>query len=73
MMCPLPGYYTSRGPYLSKSLYSMHHRVSKQSIPTYNPTAKGIPEQACRKTPTAGAPGRGFGEFIGELDGHLRF
>ena len=42
------GYYASRGPNLSKFLYSLHHRVPEQSIPTYNPTAKGIPEQAWR-------------------------
>jgi hypothetical protein len=39
------GYYASRGPNLSKSLCSLNHRVPKQSIPTYNSTAKGIPEQ----------------------------
>src|SRR6185369_1903417 len=42
------GYYATRGPNLSKSLCSLHHRVPEQSIPTYNPTAKGIPEQAWR-------------------------
>ena len=42
------GYYTTRGPNLSKSLCSLHHRVPEQSILTYNPTAKGIPEQAWR-------------------------
>jgi len=31
------GYYTTRGPNLSKSLCSLHHRVSEQSIPTYKP------------------------------------
>src|SRR6185503_17906896 len=39
------GYYATRGPNLSKFLCSLHHRVPEQSIPTYNPTAKGIPEQ----------------------------
>ena len=29
------GYYTTRGPNLSKSLCSLHHRVPEQSIPTY--------------------------------------
>ena len=38
------GYYASRSPNLSKSLCSLHHRVPEQSIPTYNSTAKGIPE-----------------------------
>src|SRR6185436_10190783 len=42
------GYYTTRGLNLSKSLCSLYHRVPEQSIPTYNPTAKGIPEQAWR-------------------------
>ena len=42
------GYYASRGPNLSKSLCSLHHRVPEQSIPTYNPTAKCIPEQTQR-------------------------
>jgi len=31
------GYYATRGPNLSKSLCSLHHRVSEQSIPTYKP------------------------------------
>ena len=31
------GYYVTRGPNLSKSLYSLHHQVSEQSIPTYKP------------------------------------
>ena len=42
------GYYASRGPNLSKFLCSLHHRVPEQSIPTYNPAAKGILEQAWR-------------------------
>ena len=42
------GYYATRGPNLSKSLCSLHHRVPEQSIRTYNPIAKGIPEQAWR-------------------------
>ena len=42
------GYYASHGPNLSKSLCSLHHRVPEQSIPTNNPTAKGIPEQTWR-------------------------
>ena len=42
------GYYATRSPNLSKSLCSLHHQVPEQSIPTYNPTAKGIPEQAWR-------------------------
>ena len=37
------GYYATRSPNLSKSC-SLHHRVPEQLIPTYNPTAKGIPE-----------------------------
>ena len=41
-------YCATRSPNLSKSLCSLHHRVPEQSIPTYNPTAKGIPEQAWR-------------------------
>ena len=39
------GYYATRGPNLSKSLCSLHHRVPEQSIHTFNPTTKGIPEQ----------------------------
>jgi len=31
------GYYATRGPNLSKSLCSLHHRVPEQSIPTYKP------------------------------------
>ena len=31
------GYYATRGPKLSKSLCSLHHRVPEQSIPTYKP------------------------------------
>jgi len=31
------GYYTTRGPNLSKSLCSWHHRVPEQLIPTYKP------------------------------------
>ena len=31
------GYYATRGPNLSKSLCSLHHRVPKPSIPTYKP------------------------------------
>ena len=31
------GYYATRGPNLSKSLYSLYHRVPEQSIPTYKP------------------------------------
>src|SRR6185503_4765653 len=31
------GYYATRGPNLSKSLCSLHHRVSEPSIPTYKP------------------------------------
>ena len=42
------GYYTTRGPNLSISLCSLQHWVPEQSIPTYNSTAKGIPEQAWR-------------------------
>ena len=42
------GYYATRGPNLSKSFCSLHHRVPEQSIPTYNPAAKGIPEQVWR-------------------------
>jgi len=30
-------YYINRGPNLSKSLCSLHHRVLEQSIPTYKP------------------------------------
>src|SRR6185503_20603745 len=42
------GYYTPRGPNLSKSLCSLYHRVpSSRSLPT-NLTAKGIPEQDWR-------------------------
>ena len=29
------GYYATRGPHLSKSLCSLHHRVPELSIPTY--------------------------------------
>ena len=36
-------YYAPRGPNLSKSLCFLRHRVPEQSIPTYNPTAMGIP------------------------------
>ena len=36
------GYYATRCPNLSKFLCSLHHRVPEQSIPTYNPTTKGI-------------------------------
>ena len=31
------GYYATRGPNLSKSLRSLHHRVPEPSIPTYKP------------------------------------
>src|SRR6185312_9907026 len=31
------GYYATRGPNLSKSLCSLHHRVPEPSIPTYKP------------------------------------
>ena len=31
------GHYATRGPNLSKSLCSLHHRVSEQSISTYKP------------------------------------
>ena len=31
------GYYTTRGPNLSKSLCSLHHRVLEQLIHTYKP------------------------------------
>ena len=31
------GYYATRGPNLSKSLCSLHHRVLEPSIPTYKP------------------------------------
>ena len=31
------GYYATHGPNLSKSLYSLHHRVPVMSIPTYKP------------------------------------
>ena len=31
------GYYAIRGPKLSKSLCSLHHRVPEPSIPTYKP------------------------------------
>ena len=31
------GYYATRGPNLSKSLYFLHHRVPEPSIPTYEP------------------------------------
>ena len=42
------GYYATRGPKLSKSLYSLHHEFqSSRSLPT-NPTTKGIPEKAWR-------------------------
>ena len=37
------GYYATRGPNLSKSLYSLHHRVPEQSIPTYKPYCFGYP------------------------------
>jgi len=30
-------YYAPRGPNLSKSLCSLHHRIPEQSIPTYKP------------------------------------
>ena len=31
------GYYATRGPNMSKSLCSLHHRVPEQSIPIYKP------------------------------------
>jgi hypothetical protein len=40
------GYYTTSSPNLSKSFCSLDYRVPEKSIPTYNPTAKVILEQA---------------------------
>src|SRR6185436_5266071 len=37
------GYYATRGPNLSTSLCSLHHRVPEPSIPTYKPYCQGYP------------------------------